>query len=306
MNKYAFMLFLSLNIIGISGTSSGASFQYVFAPASAEAASERSVIGFFQYHTIGYKETLLDVARDYELGYNEIALYYPDMDPWVPELGTRLTIPSRWVLPPTRHEEVVINIPEMRLYLFMKKYDMVKTYPLGLGREGSETPIGSYRVVIKQTNPTWMPPPSAWEAYGKTPVLPGPDNPLGDYWVGLSAKHIGIHGTSNPWGVGRLVSRGCIRMYPEHISKFYEEIHIGARVEVVYEPVKIGMENGLIFLEVHPDTYNRIPDLLHHTEALFKQKGLWEYVEPDEIIRCVEERNGVPFPVGSVVKGGED
>jgi L,D-transpeptidase ErfK/SrfK len=305
MYKYLFILFLSLFLAGFSGTASGASFQYFFAPASSELATERSVIGFFQYHTVGYRETFLDVARDYELGYNEIALYYPDIDPWIPKTGTRLTIPSRWVLPPTMHEEAVINIPELRLYLFIKKYNMVKTYPLGLGREGFETPTGTYRVIAKQTNPTWMPPPSAWDEYGKAPVPPGPDNPLGDYWIGLSAKHIGIHGTNNPWGVGRLVSRGCIRMYPEHISKLYEEIAISSRVEIIYEPVKIGIENELIYLEVHPDIYNRISDLFHHTEALLKQRGLWEYVEQEEVIRCVEEKNGVPFPVGSVAKGGD-
>lgn len=304
MKKNGTILFLSLILIGLCGSATAASFQYSFAPGPAAMETERSVIGFFQYHTVGYRETLLDVARDYELGYNEIALYYPDIDPWVPKTDTRLTIPSRWVLPPTRHEEVVINIPEMRLYLFMKKIGMVKTYPLGLGREGFETPVGSYRVVTQQTNPTWMPPPSAWEEYGKTPVPPGPANPLGDYWVGLSAKHIGIHGTNRPWGVGRLVSRGCIRMYPEHISQFYKEVSIGAHVEVIYEPVKVGIENGLIYLEVHPDIYERIPDLFHHTEALIKQKGLWEHVQQDEVIRCVEEKNGVPFPVGSVMKGG--
>ncbi len=303
MNKNGFILFLIL--IGICGSATAASFQYTFTPGPAAMETERSVIGFFQYHTVGYKETLLDVARDYGLGYNEIALYYPDVDPWVPKTDTRLTIPSRWVLPTTRHEEVVINIPEMRLYLFMKKIGMVKTYPLGLGREGFETPVGSYRVVTQQTNPIWMPPPSAWEEYGKTPVPPGPDNPLGDYWVGLSAKHIGIHGTNRPWGVGRLVSRGCLRMYPEHISQFYKEVSIGAHVEVIYEPVKVGIENGLIYLEIHPDIYERIPDILHHTEALIKQKGLWEHVQQDEVIRAVKEKNGVPFPVGSVTKGGD-
>lgn len=305
MKKNGTILFLSLILIGLCGSASSASFPYSFAAGPAETASERSVAGFFQYHTVGYRETLLDIARDYGLGYNEIVLYYPDIDPWVPKADTRLTVPSRWVLPPTQYEEVVINIPEMRLYLFMKKIGMVKTYPLGLGREGFETPVGSYRVVTQQKNPTWMPPPSAWEEYGKTPVLPGPDNPLGDYWVGLSAKHIGIHGTNRPWGVGRLVSRGCIRMYPEHISQFYKEVSIGARVEVIYEPVKVGIENGLIYLEVHPDIYERIPDLYHHTEALIKQKGLWEHVQQDEVIRCVEEKNGVPFPVGSVMKGGD-
>jgi L,D-transpeptidase ErfK/SrfK len=305
MNKNKIAFFLTMIFISLNGSAAGTAFQYTFSTGSAAMGNERSVIGFFQYHTVGSKETLLDVARNYELGYNEIALQYPDIDPWVPKAGTRLTIPSRWILPPTRHEEVVINIPEMRLYLFMKNHDMVKTYPLGLGREGFETPVGLYHVVTLQTDPTWMPPPSAWETYGKTPVPPGPNNPLGDYWIGLSVKHIGIHGTNNPWGVGRLVSRGCIRMYPEHISRFFGEVGIGARVEVIYEPVKIGIEDELVYLEVHPDIYGRIPDLLTHTEELLKQKNLRQHVRWDEVIRCIEEKNGVPLPVGSVAKGGD-
>jgi len=304
-NKNGTILVLSLILTGLCGPVSAASFHYSFAAGPADMGSEHSVIGFFQYHNVAYKETLLDVARNYGLGYNEIALYYPEIDPWVPKTDTRLTIPTRWVLPPTQYEEVVINIPEMRIYFFMKKIGMVKTYPIGLGREGFETPVGACRVVERQTKPTWVPPPSAREQYGSAPVPPGPDNPLGDYWVGLSAEHIGIHGTNRPWGVGREVSRGCIRLYPEHISQFYEEVSVGNRVEIIYEPVKVGIENGLIYLEVHPDIYGQIPDLFQHAETLIKQKGLWEHVEQDEVVRCVEEKNGVPFPVGSVVKGGD-
>lgn len=264
-----------------------------------------TVVGFFQHHTIKQKETLLDVARDYGLGYNEISLEYPEIDPWIPKADQTLVIPTCWVLPSTKKEEVVINIPEMRLYRFYNKIGMVKTYPIGIGREGFETPVGISRVIARETDPTWTVPPSAIESYGKIVVPAGPNNPLGRYWVGLSADHIGIHGTNNPWGVGRQVSRGCIRLYPEHIELFYNEVTEGTTVEIVYEPVKIGIRDDVVYMEVHPDIYKRIPDLVAFTEDLFRQKGLWEKVDVQRVYECLKKQTGVPVEVGHYLRGGD-
>ncbi|MFO7931931.1 MAG: hypothetical protein R6U97_11040 [Desulfosalsimonas sp.] len=82
------------------------------------AAPVMNLAGFKTTHVISKQETLLDIARDYGLGFNEIELLYPDMDPWLPPEGETIEIPMMWALPPTRHEAVVINIPEMRLYRF--------------------------------------------------------------------------------------------------------------------------------------------------------------------------------------------
>ncbi len=293
-----------LMILLVHGSVSAESYRYSLSQADGPIGSELSVVGFFQYHFIEDKETLLDIARNYGLGFNAIQQFYPGMDPWAPGVGVQLCIPTQWILPPTRHEEVVINIPEMRLYRFFKKISMVKTYPIGIGREGFETPVTVCRVADLKANPAWTVPPSAWETYGRIVVPPGPENPLGDFWIGLTAEHIGIHGTNFPWGVGRLVSRGCMRMYPEQVSQFFKEVNPGTIVEIIYEPVKIGIANGLVFLEVHPDIYNRIPDIKAYTEALIRSRGLWDKVEWDKVDRCLLQKKGAPEVVGVIEKGG--
>ncbi|UCF81946.1 MAG: L,D-transpeptidase family protein [Desulfobacteraceae bacterium] len=249
-------------------------------------------------HTIVPKETLLDIARNYELGFNEIQLPYLHLDPWIPESGLRLSIPTQWVLPTTKHERVVINLPEMRLYRFFPLIKIVRTYPVGIGDLGWETPQGVYRVVEHVVDPTWEIPLSLQEKYGITKVPPGPENPLGKYWIGLSRKGYGIHGTNFPWGVGRLVSHGCIRLYPEHITQLFRKTPLGTPVEIIYEPVKIGFRNGEIFLEVHPDPYKKFVDLEAHTRSRLQELGLWGYISKEGLQVTLKTRNGVPTKIG--------
>jgi L,D-transpeptidase ErfK/SrfK len=138
-----------------------------------------------------------------------------------------------------------------------------------------------------------------------TTMPPGPDNPLGKYWLGLSRRRYGIHGTNFPWGVGRLVSHGCIRLYPEHISQLYKEAPVGTRVEIINAPVKIGFKNGDIFLEVHTDPYGKTTDLVEEVKKRLQHWGIWEYISPMGVIKALRERNGVPFYIGSIPKGGD-
>jgi len=255
------------------------------------------VIGFIDTHKVEEGETLHAIARNFGLGYNQIVLYHPEMDPWLPEKGREIDIPTKWILPPSRHREVVVNIPEMRIYRFFENESMVKTYPIGIGREGFDTPAIEGRVVEKIKHPSWTVPPSAWEEYGRGIMPPGPENPLGDYWIGLSVKQIGIHGTNFPWGVGRRVSRGCIRMYPEDIAQFYAETQRGTIVEIMYEPVKVGVRGDLVFMEVHPDVYERIPDLESRGWEIIKSLGLEDTVDPQKVRRCIEDKKGVPIRI---------
>ena len=217
-----------------------------------------TVVGFMQVHTVGRNETLLDIARLHGLGFNEIQLLHPRTDPWIPEPGSDVAVPTQWVLPPTRHQGIVINLPEMRLYCFFPRIHAVKTYPVGIGDLATPTPEGTYWVAERSVDPTWVIPTSLREKYGVLMIPPGPENPLGKYWLGLSQKGYGIHGTNFAWCVGRSVSNGCIRLYPEHIEPLFQETPTGTWVEIIYEPVKIGVRQGQIFVEVHPDLYGRL------------------------------------------------
>ena len=270
-------------------------------PGCGEAAPvEISVIGFLQRHEVRDGDTILDIARHYGLGINDMRLVYPQMDPWLPPRGKELTIPTMWVLPAKRQAPLVVNLAEMRIYRFFEQYGMVKTYPIGIGREGFETPVTECRVVERQKNPSWTVPTSARAEYEQAIMPPGPDNPLGRYWLGLSAANIGIHGTNFPWGIGRRVSRGCLRLYPEHIAQLFEETSAGMRVQIIYEPVKLGIREGRVYLEVHPDLYGRKSDLSALARELILERNLSPAVEWERVWQCVSEKNGVPTLVGQI------
>ena len=295
---FAFFFAIGLNAIGPAVSVAGAAaYHYTMPVAGSDGKNPMPVIGFIDTHRVEEGQTIHNIARMYGLGYNQMVLYHPDIDPWIPEAGKTIDIPSKWILPPTRREEVVINIPEMRLYRFFKDHEMVKTYPIGIGREGANTPIGEASVSDRIKQPSWTVPVSAQEEHGRKVVPPGPDNPLGNYWVGLSVRHIGIHGTNFPWGVGRRVSHGCIRLYPEHIEQLYRETRPGTRVEIIYEPVKVGMRGNIIFLEVHPDVYERMDDMEAHAWSLLQEMGLNGAVDPEAVSRVVAEQKGAPAPV---------
>ena len=119
---------------------------------------DKTVVGCMRHHTIAPKETLLDIARNFGLGFNEIQLLYPEMDPWIPDSGCRLDIPARWVLPMTQLHGVVINLPELRLYHFFPEIGMVTTFPIGIGDVGWETPVATGRINDRKLNPEWVVP----------------------------------------------------------------------------------------------------------------------------------------------------
>jgi L,D-transpeptidase ErfK/SrfK len=259
--------------------------------------SANTVIGELQDYVITKEDTLLDIARNFDLGYLDMILLHPDIDPWLPPAEKKITIPTSWVLPTVRKKGIVINIPELRLYLFFNDIRMVKTYPIGLGVLDSPTPFGRFTIIEKTKDPVWNIPLSLQEKYGRQSMPPGPDNPLGAYRLRLSNHEYGIHGTNIPWGIGRLVSHGCIRLYPEDIEELYSLVKVGTPVEVISEPIKIGFKEGHIFVEVHPDLYNHANDLfLHAAKKLFAAR-LWEAVDLDLLAQAIEEHEGIPVDI---------
>jgi L,D-transpeptidase ErfK/SrfK len=271
---------------------------YPWRPGKCPSPPTQTVIGVWRQYEVKREDTLLDIARRFDLGFNELQILYPEVDPWVPPEGMILRIPTIWVLPEFEGEGIVINVPEFRLYLFLPKLGLVKTHPVGIGIRENPTPIGLFKIREKKVDPIWYIPPSLKGEYkGIKYIPPGPDNPLGKYWIGLSLPSYGIHGTNKPWGVGRLVSRGCIRLYPEDIETLFPLVKIGMPVKFAYELVKFGCKDGRIFVEVHPDIYNRIPDLKGHALSLAEKKGLLHKISLPLLFKAVEERKGVPIDV---------
>ena len=197
--------------------------EHVFA-LSSDGTRERTVIGESANYTPTEGDTLYDIGRYFGHGYNEMAAANPGIDPWIPARSERtVVLPQQWILPCCRYEGLVINIPEMRLYHYRPAVPgqarRVITRPVGLGRAGWRTPRGSFRVVEKTRDPTWVIPESIRqeriaEKGSSERSIPGgsPDNPLGHYRLRLSLPSYAIHGTNMPWGVGMSVSLSLIHI----------------------------------------------------------------------------------------------
>lgn len=236
-------------------------------------------------HHIENGETLMDVARRYDLGFVELRVVNLDVDVWRPEDGTPVRLPRVHLLPDAAHEGIVVNLAEMRLYYFPEDDQVPKTYPLGIGREGRLTPTGDTKIVRKQADPTWYPPASIRKEKPDLPkvVPPGPDNPLGEHALYFDWPEYLIHGTNKPDGVGRQVSSGCLRMYPEDVAELFELVPVGTPVTVVDQPVKVAKINGAYYLEIHPS-----PQQADEIEF----EGTLTPAVPEGLVRIVLEKVG--------------
>lgn len=208
------------------------------------------------YRTV-YEDTLLDLARQFKLGYVEMVAANPDTDPWVPGEGTDVVLPTVHLMPHLGEKEpegVVINLADMRLYYFDENSPAPRSFPIGIGRDGLNTPTGETKIIRKRKEPSWHPTDRMREEDPELPeVVPaGPDNPLGTRAMYLGWPEYLIHGTNKPWGVGRRVSSGCVRMYPEDVEALFEMIEIGTKVTVIDQPIKLGWIGGELFMEAHP------------------------------------------------------
>jgi L,D-transpeptidase ErfK/SrfK len=220
------------------------------------------VVGFMQQVSASREETLLDIARRYDIGQNEILLANPDVDRWLPEDGSRVILPTRYILPNAERTGLVLNLPEMRLYYYPKvkpgETPVVITHPISVGRMDWKTPLGVTQIISKQVDPEWRPPQSIKDEHAKDGdplpdvVRAGPDNPLGRYAMRLGIPGYLIHSTNKPYGVGMRVTHGCIRMYPEDIEKVFDDIPVGTPVRIVNQPIKLGWLADSLFIELHP------------------------------------------------------
>lgn len=270
----------------------------------------KTLYGTTRWVQVNEEDTLLDIARDLGLGYNQIVAANPGIDPWVPAQGSLVRVPLALVLPRERpNSGIVVNLAEMRLYFFFSHggHDYLLTAPIGIGTEGFLTRLGTYTIKSKTANPTWVVPPSIRQAEPDLPaeVPPGPDNPLGDYALRLSDMLYAIHGTNKPWGIGRRVSHGCIRMYPEDIAELFPMVPVGTTVRVIYEPIKIGWAEEKFWVQVFDDFDDRIgnpvvrimEELDHHETAMGPLA-----VDFSALVRALNEKTGVPMAVARPMK----
>jgi L,D-transpeptidase ErfK/SrfK len=277
-------------------------------PAPGEVSPD-SVIGQLQTYRIQKGDTLMDLAREYSLGYNEMVEANPGIDPWIPPAGATIILPTEWVLPCCSYRGIVVNIPEMRLFYMQPdpgdpSRTRVQTYPVGLGRDDWRTPKGTFRIQGKTRNPQWNIPESIRKEHieergDHRTFIPGgaPDNPLGKYRFELTMPMYRIHGTNIAWGVGMQVSHGCIRLYPEDIDHLFPSVPIGTPGEFAYQAVKVGMREGAVWLEAHEDIYGEAPARYRATREHLATLGLEHAVEEEMLLDALTSGRGVPHRV---------
>lgn len=214
----------------------------------------QSAVGALQSYTITGKDTLLDVARAFDLGYTELMAANPGFDPWKPGTGARVVLPTLHILPSGDRKGIVINLATQRLYYFTANGTKVTTYPIGSGEIARATPVGTTQVVRSADHPNWTPPPSIRAERPELPgvVPPGPDNPMGDYALYLGWPRYAIHGTDKPFSIGRNLTHGCIRLYPEDVEELFHDAPVGTRVRVIKEDLQVANINGDLFLAAFP------------------------------------------------------
>ncbi|MCK9374629.1 MAG: L,D-transpeptidase family protein [Syntrophobacterales bacterium] len=256
-----------------------------------------TVIGSPQHHVTKKGEDLLDVARNYDLGWTEIGAMYRSWDPFLPPPDVNMLIPTMWIVPTGHSAQIIVNTGEMRLFYFVNNGTQVYTYPIGMGVLDFRTPTGNFFVNQKKVNPDWHIPKQLQKKYEMAVMPAGPDNPMGAYKLGLNWGDYGIHGCNLPWAVGRLVSHGCTRLYPEDIKKLFAMVPMGTKVEYIYEPALIGFRQGHVYLSVHDDVYFKIRSMILHVLGMLEQRGLADQVDLQKVMQTVEEQNGMPVDI---------
>jgi L,D-transpeptidase ErfK/SrfK len=271
--------------------------------------SEIGVVGALATYVVEEGDTLLDVGRHFDLGYNEMTLANPGVDPWMPSPNEVIVIPTEFVLPNARPHGVIVNIPEMRLYYFQN--GTLVTYPVGLGRDDWRTPEGNFKIRGKTENPTWVIPESIRAEHirerddPRTFIAGGdPENPLGLFRLELTLPLYALHGSNMPWGVGMQVSHGCIRLYNEDIALLFREVQVGSPGEFLYQPVKVGARNDEIFVEVHPDIYGLRGNLEDEARQILARKGWLERVDQTRLQKAVRDQTGLPVSISR--QGSQD
>jgi len=222
------------------------------------------IIGSETTHVVASGETLGHIAAGFGIKTTLAATLNHLTDVNRLHLGQRVRLSNRHIVPTSLRDGIVINVGELMLY-WLHDGTPVAALPVGVGRAAWETPAGHYTIVSRRRDPVWHVPRSIQHemqkagAPVKKKVAPGPENPLGKYWLQLSVPGYGIHGTNAPRSVGKYTTHGCIRLRPDDIERLYKEVPNGSAVDIVDEPIKLArVDDGTILLEAHPGVAGRV------------------------------------------------
>lgn len=275
----------------------------------------QQVIGTLQTTRVQGEETLLDIARQFHLGYDEIVWANRGLDVWLPGKGREVVLPTAQILPDAPRSGLVANVAARRLFHFLPPdasgKRRVVSYPIGIGREAYPTPLGSTRVTNKRAYPDWHVPASVRRAHAQRgdplpAVVPGgPDNPIGTHTVGLGWPTYIIHSSNKPAGTGLRVTHGCLQLYPEDITRLHDDVTVGTEVTVVDQPILVAWQDDQLLLEVHkPLEESALSDSAAESFAsvairkALSARGRDEAsVDWDRVRTYVQAKAGYPLPI---------
>jgi L,D-transpeptidase ErfK/SrfK len=254
-----------------------------------------------EWYVVRSKDSLYAIAGRFGTTWQTLAEKNRFSPPYRLSTGQKVLVNSRRIFPTPQNiqDGLVLNIPEHGLYL-IKQGTVVKRYPVGLGKPDWPTPTGQFSIMSKTKNPTWTIPKSIQEElkregrFTKEKIPPGPENPLGSYWMALSVGGYGIHATIWPESIGHSTSHGCIRMITEDIDDLFKQVTPGTPIQIVYEPLKLAQTaDDRIYLEAHSNTYQIQFSYLKHLQKLAGQKGLSERIDWSKAALVLNVRNGI-------------
>ncbi len=278
--------------------------------------TDSDLVGQLEYTQARQEDTLLDIAREFSLGQEEILLANPEVDRWMPGEGTKVLLPRRYILPDAPRNGIVLNVSEMRLYYYPAKpkarASQVITYPVSIGRMDWKTPMGTTKVLEKITNPVWRPPETIKREHAQEgEILPdvvpaGPNNPLGRFAMRLGIPGYLIHGTdvNKSFGIGMRVTHGCVRLYPEDIEQLFPMVGVGTPVHLVNQAVKLGWSAGTLYIEVHPPLEEEQVDYdmlfsqtLNRIQSKMDSHSIAIAIDMEAIKKALQEHRGIPIPI---------
>jgi L,D-transpeptidase ErfK/SrfK len=246
------------------------------------------------------EDTVLDVAYRNRLGFDRIARLNPTVNVWIPDPGQVIRLPTEHILPDVPWRGLVVNVPEMQLYDFTQPE--VEVFAIAIGDSIDPSLVGEFKVGAKRENPVWNVPKSIQAERPELParVPPGPDNPLGPFWMTIGNTSYGIHGSNNEWSIGREATHGCIRLYNDQIELLWRRTKTGTPLRFVYHTVKLGQRDHTIFVEAHPDRYERDPDREVAAVERLQRLDLWPFVDEAAFRRAIADALGIPVPIGTL------
>lgn len=281
--------------LGLAAGGNQASASVALVPMAAGA-----VTGAVNTYTVKAGDTLPKIAASH--GVHPIRITKPSAGVLKDglERGDEIFIDQRHIKPRFQPwvSGIVLNVPEAHVY-YVEKGSLVADYPVAVSMSDWKVPIGEFKVRSMEKHPTWYVPPKIQDEMRKngeevkTKVPPGPDNPLGTRWIGFADNTYGFHGTLAPTSIKTYASHGCVRFLTPHIEDLYGRVKIGDPVRVYYQPVKLAVDKGAVWVAAYPDLYSRGYDYRAAVKALAEQAEVSEHLNWKVVEEAITAKDGI-------------